>query len=792
MQTPSLSSSPPEERTMPSQESAVAPADAATMPEPEGGTCGSHACGCSGSQTIPVAMPVQVAMPRAAGRKPSSLPWADYRIANMDCASEEADIRRALAPVSGVHGLRFQLAARVLSIQAEAVALPQALSAIRQAGYNPQPLTPPPASADGEAAMVSGVRPHPTRFMEGWGPMLIALALAVAAEVIGFAGSDAGWMPWVGRALAAAAIALSGLETYRKGLLALRQGRLNINALMTVAVTGAFVIGQWPEAAMVMALYALAERIEARSVDRARQAIQTLLDLAPREAMVQQADESWQRQPVEQIALGQLIRMAAGERVPLDGTIVAGQSALDQAPVTGESLPVDKGPGDTVFAGTVNQTGELTVRVTALVGDTTLARIIHAVEQAQASRAPTQRFVDRFAAIYTPAVFAIAVAVAVLGPLLGGWTVLDAIYKALVLLVIACPCALVIATPVTVVSALATAARRGILVKGGRYLEEARQLKVVAFDKTGTLTAGQPALVHWEALNPSTDAQADARTRLAQVARSLAARSTHPVSQAIANGLPAGELQTDQVQALPGRGTQGRVEGKTHMLGNQRLMNERGHASPDLQVRMQTQEAQGRTVTVLADDHGAQALFAVADTVKPGSAGTVQALGQLGVHAVMLSGDNAATARHVGAQVGLTDTRGNLLPDDKLRAIDALRQSHGPVAMVGDGINDAPALAKADIGIAMGGAGTDTAMEAADVVIMNDDPQRVPELIRLSRATHGVLWQNIALALGIKAVFLVLAVMGQASMWMAVFADMGASLLVVANGLRMLRWRHAG
>lgn len=436
MQTPSLSSSPPEERTMPSQESAVAPADAATMPEPEGGTCGGHACGCSGSQTIPVAMPVQVAMPRAAGRKPSSLPWADYRIANMDCASEEADIRRALAPVSGVHGLRFQLAARVLSIQAEAVALPQALSAIRQAGYNPQPLTPPPASADGEAAMVSGVRPHPTRFMEGWGPMLIALALAVAAEVIGFAGSDAGWMPWVGRALAAAAIALSGLETYRKGLLALRQGRLNINALMTVAVTGAFVIGQWPEAAMVMALYALAERIEARSVDRARQAIQTLLDLAPREAMVQQADESWQRQPVEQIALGQLIRMAAGERVPLDGTIVAGQSALDQAPVTGESLPVDKGPGDTVFAGTVNQTGELTVRVTALVGDTTLARIIHAVEQAQASRAPTQRFVDRFAAIYTPAVFAIAVAVAVLGPLLGGWTVLDAIYKALVLLVI--------------------------------------------------------------------------------------------------------------------------------------------------------------------------------------------------------------------------------------------------------------------------------------------------------------------------------------------------------------------
>lgn len=738
-------------------------------------------------------MPVGVSVPRPGEHKPSSLPWAHYRIANMDCASEEADIRRALAPVSGVRGLRFQLAARTLGIQAEVNALPQVLDAIRQAGYNPQPLAPPNLIADTAAAPDAPAQGHvlPPRFMEGWGPLVIALILAVAAEIVGLAGGETGWMSWAGRALAAAAIALSGLETYRKGLTALRQGRLNINALMTVAVTGAFVIGQWPEAAMVMALYALAERIEAHSVDRARRAIQTLLDLAPREALVQLADGSCQRQAVEQITLGQSIRIAAGERVPLDGTIEAGQSALDQAPVTGESLPVDKGPGDTVFAGTVNQTGELTVRVTALVGDTTLARIIHAVEQAQASRAPTQRFVDRFAAVYTPAVFAIAVAVGVLGPLLGGWSVLDAIYKALVLLVIACPCALVIATPVTVVSALATAARRGILVKGGRYLEEARRLKAVAFDKTGTLTVGQPALVHWEALRPSAPSADPEQPRLAQVARSLAARSTHPVSLAIANGLTAGALPTDQVQALPGRGTQGWVDGIPHVLGNHRLMTERGHMTADLTARMQTQEAQGRTVTLLANDQGAQALFAVADTVKPGAAATVQALAQLGVHAVMLSGDNEATARHVGAQVGLQDTRGNLLPEDKLQAIDALKASHGLVAMVGDGINDAPALAKADIGIAMGGAGTDTAMEAADVVIMNDDPQRVPELIRLSRATHGVLWQNIALALGIKAVFLVLAVMGQASMWMAVFADMGASLLVVANGLRMLRWRHA-
>ena len=796
MQRSSLSPTSPENRAAASHDhghghshahDAAVPDTAATA---EGSACGDHACGCSGGQPLAVAVPVKVAMPRPAGRKPSSQPWTDYRIANMDCASEEADIRRALASVSGVHGLRFQLAARTLGIQADAAALPRALDAIRQAGYNPQPLAAASASADG-AAPTAHAHAHPTPFMEGWGPLVIALALAVAAELIGFAGEETGWLPWLGRALAAAAIALSGLETYRKGLLALHQGRLNINALMTVAVTGAFLIGQWPEAAMVMALYALAERIEARSVDRARQAIQTLLDLAPREALVQQADGAWQRRPVEQVTPGQQIRVGAGDRVPLDGVIVAGHSALDQAPVTGESLPVDKGPGDTVFAGTVNQTGELTVRVTALANDTTLARIIHAVEQAQASRAPTQRFVDRFAAVYTPAVFAIAVAVCVLGPVLGGWGVLDALYKALVLLVIACPCALVIATPVTVVSALATAARRGILVKGGRYLEEARLLKVVAFDKTGTLTAGQPALVHWEPLSLPTGGDPADRARIAQVARSLASRSTHPVSQAIAAGLPAGELPTEQVQALPGRGTQGRVGGVPHVLGNPRLLEERGQRTAELSALLQAHEAQGRTVTLLANDEGVQALFAVADTVKPGSPAAVQALARAGVHAVMLSGDNADTARHVGAQVGLTDTRGQLLPEDKLQAIDALRRSHGPIAMVGDGINDAPALARADIGIAMGGAGTDTAMEAADVVIMNDDLQRVPELIRLSRATHAVLWQNIALALGIKAVFLVLAVMGQASMWMAVFADMGASLLVVANGLRMLRWRHA-
>ena len=593
-------------------------------------------------------------------------------------------------------------------------------------------------------------------------------------------------LPWqiVGMALAAVAIGLAGLDTYQKGLKALLAGKLNINALMTVAVSGAFVIGQWPEAAMVMALYAIAELIEARSVDRARNAIAGLLDLTPKEATVQQSDGTWLAMPSAQIAIGALVRIKPGERVPLDGQVTQGQSAINQAPVTGESMPVDKSPGDPVFAGTVNQDAELVFKTTALASDTTLAHIIEAVEQAQSARAPTQRFVDRFAAVYTPAVFLIALAVALASPWLMGWTWMQSIYKALVLLVIACPCALVISTPVTVVSALAAAARRGILIKGGSYLEEARQLRVVAMDKTGTVTQGQPKLVAWSPLQADDD---EARPMVAQLAASLAARSDHPVSKAIAQGLDAAALDVDDFEALPGHGVQASLQGQAIALGNHRMVEARGQCSAYLESVLAQHEQAGRTVTVLASAEGVLGVFAVADTIKPGARQAVTALKALGVKPVLLSGDNVAVAQLMAQQAGMDEAQGQLLPQDKLAAIESLRQTHGPVAMVGDGINDAPALARSDIGIAMGAAGTDIAMEAADVVIMNDDLGRIPELIRLSQRTHSVLWQNIALALGIKAVFLILALAGHATMWMAVFADMGASLLVVGNGLRLLR-----
>ena len=703
-----------------------------------------------------------------------------FRISSMDCASEESEIRRALEPLSGIHGLSFQLGARTLAIDAPDDLIRQALEVIRRAGFDPQPIQlrgdePSHAENDG----------HEHNFPSGISRLVGALVLAVLAESASFFAPDA--LPWkvLGMTVAAVAIGLAGLDTYKKGWFALRNGKLNINALMTVAVTGAFLLGQWPEAAMVMALYAIAELIEVKAVDRARNAIKGLLALAPDTAEVQQ-QAGWQTIPVKSVELGAIVRIKPGERVPLDGVVTVGNSTINQAPVTGESIPVDKAVGDTVFAGTINETGALECKVTAAANNSTLARIIHAVEQAQGTRAPTQRFVDRFAAVYTPVVFALALAVVVLMPLLTSVTWIEAAYKALVLLVIACPCALVISTPVTVVSGLAAAAKKGILIKGGVHLETARKLKAIALDKTGTITEGKPKLVEWLLVDPIAN-----KTEMGRIALSLAANSDHPVSKAIAAGLVAQNseqaVSVDGFAALVGRGVQGAIQGQDYVMGNHRLIEERGQCSPSLEAVLKTHEEAGRTVTLLASTSGVLALFAVADSIKDSSRAAITELKDLGVTPVMLTGDNAATAKALAVQAGIDDARGNLLPEDKLTAIKDMQQRYGATGMSGDGINDAPALAQADIGFAMGGMGTDIAMEAADVVIMNDDLRRIASTIRLSRDTHAVLWQNIALALGIKAVFLVLAVFGNATMWMAVFADMGASLLVVFNGLRLLR-----
>ena len=743
-------------------------------------------------------MPVALVR-RPRGASPDSV---RFKVATMDCAVEESEIRRALQGIAGIRSLSFNLGQRTLALDAPPPAIEQALAAIRKSGFDPQPMadTTGGSGLAGDASVGSHDGPHDdhshTSDDGNLKRLSLALTLAIAAEVVGFFAPDTRVWQGVGLAVAAAAIWASGFDVYKKGLIALRHGRLNINALMTVAVTGAFAIGQWPEAAMVMALYAIAEAIEAKAVDRARNAIKGLLEMAPEVAAVRQADGTWLDTSVGAVPLQAVVRVRPGERVPMDGVVAAGSSTINQAPVTGESIPVDKAVGDAVFAGTINATGTLEITVTAAASNSTLARIIHAVEEAQGTRAPIQGFVDRFAAIYTPGVFVFALAVALAGPWLFDWTWLQAIYKALVLLVIACPCALIISTPVTLVSGLAAAARRGILIKGGIYLEGARKLKAIALDKTGTITEGKPKLVSWDLVAADAD-----RALTEKLAAALAGQSDHPVSRAIFQGLvPEGAmaqaqtpaLTVSEFTALAGRGVQAQIDGTIYALGNHRLIEERGQCTPALGAQLKALEEAGRTVTLLASPAGVLALFAVADTIKPSSREAVAELKALGITPVMLTGDNQATATALAHEAGIEQARGNLLPEDKLAAIKALQAEHGMTAMTGDGINDAPALAQADIGVAMGAAGTDTAMEAADVVVMNDDLRRIAETVRLSRATHAVLWQNISLALGIKAVFLVLALFGSASMWMAVFADMGASLLVVGNGLRLLKARVQG
>ena len=629
---------------------------------------------------------------------------------------------------------------------------------------------------------------HDHGVLPGWPRISAALVLALLAEVAHWFKPQAPALEYVGMALAVLAIGLAGLGVYKAGLKNLLQFKLGIHALMAVAVTGAFLIGQWPEAAMVMALYAAAERIEDQAMDRARLAIRNLLTLAPDTAQVLQADGSSVAMATAEVPTGATVRVAPGARIPLDGAITAGRSSVNQAPITGESVPVDKAPGDTVWAGSINQQAELQVQVTAATVDSMLARIVKAVEQAQGSKAPTQRFVDRFAAIYTPIVMVLAIALAVLAPLLLGWTWLESIYQALALLVIACPCALVLSTPVTVVSALTAAARQGVLLKGGSALESARRLRTIALDKTGTLTTGKPALVDWQVLDAAVP-----RERAAALAWHIASRSDHPVSHAIAQGLgsaaPAASL-AQNLQALPGRGVQADIDGQPYYLVNLRWAQEQKLDTPALQGSVLAHSQLGRSVSLLATAQQVLAVFAVADTLRPQAREAVQQLQAMGITPVMLSGDNADAVRAMAAQVGITQAEGGLLPEDKLTRLRQLQQT-APVGMVGDGINDAPALAQADMGFAMGGAhSTGMAMETADVVLMHDDLRRIPDTIALSQRAHTVLWQNIVLALGIKAAFFALAVSGHASMWLAVLADMGVSLLVVANGLRLRRAVH--
>lgn len=710
-------------------------------------------------------------------------------IAQMCCPTEERVLRQALTKLDGVDELGFNLLQRELRISHTLPDPAPILDMIRSLAMVPvvaqPPGMPPELTED-----VSSVSPMPASvavsLVRSGAPfikLLVGLVAAIGAEVLAWTSGDG--YSWPVILMALGAIALTGPEVYRKGWVALRHRDLNINALMSIAVTGAVLIGHWPEAAMVMVLFALAELIEARALDRARNAIQSLLALSPDRVTVRKEGGEWVEVDARGVIVGALARVAPGERVALDGEVTAGESAVNQAPITGESMPVSKTVGDKVFAGTINESGSFEYRVTAPHDNSTLARIVRTVQEAQGKRAPTQRFVDRFAAVYTPTVFVVALLVAMLPPLLLGGAWEGWIYKALVLLVIACPCALVISTPVTVVSGLARAARAGILIKGGVYLEQGAALRSVALDKTGTITTGRPAL--YDVLPMHGDAPSALR-----LAATLAARSDHPVSGAVSRHWQ--DVQTSEplsevhdFSALPGRGIRGRIDGVEYYLGNGRMMAELGIADADATNLISGLEAEGKTAVALCHGMCVLAVIGVADVLRATSVEAIEQLHQLGVRTLMLSGDNAIATSAIAREIGIDDARGALLPEEKLAVITAEVERYGTVGMVGDGINDAPALARASIGFAMGAAGTDAAIETADVALLEDDLRKLPEFIILSRRTGAILRQNIAAALGIKLVFLVLAIGGWATLWMAVFADVGASLLVIFNGLRLLR-----
>ncbi|MDO5530973.1 heavy metal translocating P-type ATPase [Sutterella sp.] len=693
-------------------------------------------------------------------------------VPEMDCPVEAGEIEREFRK-AGLTDWETNIMNRTIAVPAGAVAAAQA--AIKAAGYSSTMMAGEKREADFEDRTP-------------WRRYILALVVAVGCEFIEI-GAENGVIPLeesvanvVTLVLALVAIALVGLTTFRKGIQSAMRGTLNMNTLMAVAVTGGVLIGAWPEAAMVLVLFEISEAIEQLSMTRARRSIRDLMSVAPEKALVEGANGEFTEMKVSEVGPGAMIRVAPGDRVPLDGRIESGNTTLDQSMVTGESMPAEKGPGETVWAGTVNLSSTILVTVTAAAGQSLTARIIEAVENAQATKSPVQRFVDRFAAVYTPIVFVVALAVAILPPLfLGDW--LGWLYKALCLLVIACPCALVISTPVTIVSALATATRCGLLIKGGLFLEEARKLKNVGLDKTGTLTKGEPKV------EKVTLFFGTPRSRALSVAASLGAMNKHPLSQAIVALARAEQAQISKVTeftALPGSGVRGRVGRGEAALLNLTAIEEKGFATPEVKAAFEEAAAAGRSSVALTDPFGVIAHFALADEIKADTRSGLRQLAAEGVTPWLLTGDNARAANALAHELGLENVSADLLPEQKLERIREL-QAEGLTAMVGDGINDAPALAQADIGIAMGVRGTDSAIEAADIALMDDRVSSVATLVRLSRMTHTVLVQNIAFAIGIKVIFTILALCGMATMWMAVFADTGTCLIVVANGMRMLR-----
>ena len=756
-------------------------------------------------------------------------------VTGMDCADCAVKLQGALRKERGVRAadVIFGAATLTVAIDPAVTDLGGVFTAVRRLGYDTverRTAAAAPGTAGGAAAARAAAAaaaraaaaPPVPWFRERRALLTLGSGVLVIAGFVAGAVAPA-VSPW----LFAAAMVAGGTYVARAAFFSLRARQIDMNVLMTLAALGAAAIGQWSEAGLVVFLFGLGTWLQVATLERTRRAISGLVALTPPEAVVLR-DGVEVTAPAVDIAPGDVILIRPGERAAVDGVVLEGTAAANQAPVTGESRPVAKAPGDLVFAGSIVEGGALRIRATTAAADNTIARIVHLVEEAQAQRAPAQSIVDRFAARYTPVVVALAAAVAFVPPLLGAsfdtW-----FYRGLALLIISCPCALVISTPVSILAALANATRSGVLIKGGVYLEQMATLGAVAFDKTGTLTAGRPQVTDVFGLRETPQG------RVLEIAASLERLSEHPLARAIvehaASGAhpasahpapahdacgcgedgceaadataitacacevdgceaaPAGAPgpSVERFRAIPGAGVRAEIEGRLFFVGRPELLG--AHAGdPALQAAVTRLEREGKTAVVVGDEDGALGVIAVSDPLRAGAAAAIAGLRALGVtHVAMLTGDNPETAAVVGAQAGIDDVRAGLLPAQKVAAVAELRDRYGAVAMVGDGVNDAPALAAATLGIAMGAAGTDAALETADIALMGDDLSAVPDTIRLARRTTRVIWQNIVFSIAVKALFLVLAPLGLVSLWLAVFADMGASLLVTANGLRLFR-----
>lgn len=705
-----------------------------------------------------------------------------YRVQGFTCANCAGKFENNVKKLPGVQDAKVNFGASKISVYGDA-----SIEELEKAGaFENLKVTPEKSARQASQEVKEDTKEDKVPFYKKHSTLLYSSLLIAFGYLSSYVNGEENIVTTL---LFLASMFIGGLSLFKVGLENLLRFEFDMKTLMTVAVIGGAIIGEWAEVAIVVILFAISEALERFSMDRARQSIRSLMDIAPKEALVRRNGQEIMIH-VDDIAVGDIMIVKPGQKIAMDGVVVSGYSAVNQAAITGESVPVEKTVDDEVFAGTLNEEGLLEVKITKLVEDTTISKIIHLVEEAQGERAPSQAFVDKFAKYYTPIIMIIAALVAIVPPLFfdGSWETW--VYQGLAVLVVGCPCALVISTPISIVSAIGNAAKKGVLVKGGVYLEEMGALKAIAFDKTGTLTKGVPAVTDYNVLNKQINEK-----ELLSIITALEYRSQHPLASAIMKkaeeeNITYSDVQVEDFSSITGKGIKGNVNGTTYYIGSPKLFKEllTNDFDKDLEQNVTTLQNQGKTAMIIGTEIEILAVIAVADEVRESSKEIIQKLHQLGIKkTIMLTGDNKGTANAIGGQVGVSDIEAELMPQDKLDFIKQLRSEYGNVAMVGDGVNDAPALAASTVGIAMGGAGTDTALETADVALMGDDLRKLPFTVKLSRKTLNIIKANITFAIVIKFIALLLVIPGWLTLWIAILSDMGATLLVALNGLRLMR-----